>query len=106
MKRILLQRLALLPVLAIGVTLVAFVLLHLAPGDPRQLAGGPAASTEQVEAVRVQYGLNKPLPVQYLRYVLNLTHGDLGESFTYQEPVAKLLGDRFPRRRSWSSPRC
>ena len=97
MKKTLLRRLALLPVLAIGVTLVAFSLLHLAPGDPaRKLAGGVLATPQTIAQVRRAYGLNKPLPVQYERYLINLAKGNLGTSLTYQKPVGRLLIDRFP----------
>ena len=68
--------------LALGITLIAFVLTQLVPGDPaaanlgQQAVEDPAA----VAAFRHQYGLDKPLPVQYLTYLKNLLHGDLGIS--------------------------
>ena len=76
------QRLGTGVVLLIGITLVAFVLTHLVPGDPaaanlgQRAIGDPAA----VAAFRHQYGLDRPLPVQYLLYLRNLLHGNLGIS--------------------------
>jgi peptide/nickel transport system permease protein len=97
MRSLLLRRLAVTPLLALGVTLATFLLLHLVPGNPaRQLAGGPLATKAQIAAVTVKYGFNQPLPIQYAKYVAGLLHGDLGMSLSYQEPVASLLRQRFP----------
>jgi peptide/nickel transport system permease protein len=86
---------AMVPILLL-VTLVAFVLLHLAPGDPAQAFAGTDASPEALTAARKQLGLDDPLPVQYGRYVLHLAQGDLGESFTSREPVSKVIFRRLP----------
>lgn len=97
MTRTLLHRLAVLPILLVGVTLLAFLLLHAVPGDPaRALAGGRYATPQQIEQTRHQYGLDRSLPVQYERYVGNAVQGDLGQSFAFQKPVTKVLGERIP----------
>ena len=97
MRSLLLRRLAITPLLAVGVTLFSFLLLHLVPGSPaRQLAGGPLATKAQIAAVTAQYGFNKPIPVQYAKYLAGIIHGEFGTSLRYQEPVASLLRLRFP----------
>jgi peptide/nickel transport system permease protein len=97
MRSLLLRRLAITPLLAMGVTLFSFLLLHLVPGSPaRQLAGGPLATKAQIAAVTAQYGFNKPIPIQYAKYLAGIIHGDFGMSLRYQQPVASLLRLRFP----------
>lgn len=96
MARVLLRRLSqLLPVLFI-VSVIIFAVTMLLPGDPALSVVGEYASDEQLERARVQYGLDRPLPVQYLRWVERLAHGDLGRSIRSREPVATLIGDRLP----------
>lgn len=82
--------LQLIPVL-IGIGIISFLLLRLAPGDPVRLLVGDRASPETIAAVRQQYGLDLPLPLQFLRYVANVLQGDLGLSLRFQRPVAELL---------------
>lgn len=100
MSRYVLHRLFLLLPVWLGITLLAFVLGRLAPGDParliaQQLADGPPTSA-QVEQVRREFGLDDPLPVQYGRWVGNLLRGDLGQSFKSGAPVLRELSSRFP----------
>jgi ABC-type dipeptide/oligopeptide/nickel transport system permease component len=96
-KRVLLQRLALLPILLIGVSLIAFTLVHLTPGDPaRELAGGPSATPRQIAQVKQDYGLDESLPVQYLKYVENVAQGNFGTSLKFNTSVNELIGDRLP----------
>src|ERR1043166_1339933 len=92
------KRLVALVLLAIGVTLIAFVLTHLVPGDPAEANLGQRAGSDPV-AVRVfreHYGLDKPLPVQYVVYLANLLHGDMGESEQSRRPVRSDLGEYIP----------
>jgi ABC-type dipeptide/oligopeptide/nickel transport system permease component len=97
MKGLLLRRLAVTPLLVVGVTLFAFVLIHLAPGSPaRDLAGGALATKPQIEQITKQYGFDQPIPVQYWKYLEGLAQGNLGTSLSYQEPVGTLLRHRFP----------
>ncbi len=91
-----LRRIAsIIPILLL-VTVISFVLLHLAPGDPAQTFAGPDATPETLQAVRQQLGLNDPLPIQYGRYVLNLARGDLGQSFTSRQPASEVILRRLP----------
>lgn len=92
------QRLVALVFLGLGVTLIAFVLTHLIPGDPAEANLGQRAGSDPV-AVRVfreHYGLDKPLPVQYVVYLSNLVHGDMGESEQSRRPVRTDLGEYIP----------
>jgi peptide/nickel transport system permease protein len=73
-----------------------FVLVRLAPGDPARTYAGPTATTEQVEAVRRQFGLDQPLIVQYWSFVKGLFQGDLGTSFTYQASALDVVLGRLP----------
>lgn len=78
------------------VTLVTFALTHLLPGDPARLMAGPRASDAAVEALRSQYGLDRPLPLQYLLYLKALVQGDLGRSIVTQQPVLGELLQVLP----------
>ncbi len=85
----------LLPVL-LGVSLVSFGLLQLVPGDPALILAGEEATEEVLTRIRHEYGLNQPLPVQFLAYLRHAVVGDLGISIQSRQPVAVLLGQRFP----------
>jgi peptide/nickel transport system permease protein/oligopeptide transport system permease protein len=85
----------LLPVL-LGVSLVSFGLLQLVPGDPALILAGEEATEEVLTRIRHEYGLNQPLPVQFLAYLRHAVTGDLGISIQSRQPVAVLLGQRFP----------
>ena len=94
---LLLKKLATLLPTLLGVTLVAFALIRLIPGDPIEIMVGerrldPAAHA----ALMKQLGLDQPLPVQYLRYVQQLLQGDLGNSLVTREPVAAQFKVLFP----------
>jgi len=96
MGRLILRRLIMsIPVL-IGVTLMTFVLTNILPGDPALAVAGQYASKEQVEAVRKQLGLDKPIHVQYFEYLKRLLHGDLGNSILTSQPISKELAYYFP----------
>ncbi|HEY8544849.1 MAG TPA: ABC transporter permease [Acidimicrobiales bacterium] len=97
MRSLVLRRLAVLPVLLLGTTLLVFVLGRMAPGDPAELfAGGHQADPQAVERVREQWGLDDPLPVQYGHYLGRLLRGDLGRSTTQQADVTDVLRRRLP----------
>jgi peptide/nickel transport system permease protein len=85
----------LIPVL-IGVTLLVFVISHAIPGDPARMMAGQKASRKAVENLRQSLGLDRPLPEQYLRYMVGLVKGDLGTSIRNQRPVIEDLKDFFP----------
>jgi peptide/nickel transport system permease protein len=84
--------------LVLGITLVAFVLTHVVPGDPAAAALGQRAIEDPatVAAFRAQYGLDDPLWRQYVTYLANLLHGDLGISQQTRRPVVTDLGDYLP----------
>lgn len=89
------RALQLVPVL-IGVTIATFLLLHLVPGDPARTLLGVHATDAEVAALRHEWGLDKPLPTQYVEYLARLLHGDLGTSITYQSPVGGLIVQALP----------
>lgn len=91
-----LRRLALIPPLLIGVSLLLFVLTHLVPADPAKLIAGEHAGPEQVAAVRHAFGLDRPLPEQYLVYLARLARGDFGVSMLTNGPVLSDLLQYFP----------
>ena len=99
MRRYLTQKLlSLIPVL-LGISLVAFVLGVISPGNPAELAlsqGGYEPTPEQIAAMEVEMGLDKPYPVQYIRWVGNALRGDLGTSYASGREVASELQRRLP----------
>ncbi len=94
MKTYLLRRvLAIIPVMLVVAT-VAFVLIHLAPGDPASVIAGPDASQEDVAKIRRQLGLDEALPMQLVRWYGRLLTGDLGNSIFLRRPVLEAVMDR------------
>ena len=80
----------------IGVVIVTFLLTRALPGDPAAYFAGPAATTEAIQQIRVKLGLDKPLYVQFIRYVEDLARGDLGNSLTTGQPVGHEIKTRLP----------
>jgi peptide/nickel transport system permease protein len=78
-----------------GVTLLSFLLLHLAPGDPAILMAGPEQRQEVIEAIRAEYGLDKPIFVQYLNYLKGVLRGDFGKSIMNRWDIGQLLRERL-----------
>jgi peptide/nickel transport system permease protein len=96
MARHLLHRFLLtLPALWLVLTLV-FLLIHIVPGDPVEQMLGEGAAPGQVAELRHSLGLDRPLPVQYGRYLWEVAHGDLGQSFKFQAPVRRVIFERYP----------
>ena len=85
-----------IPVL-LGVTAVAFILSFLLPGDPARALAGERYREEDLDRIRRELGLDRPVPVQYASYLGRLAQGDLGDSFATGRPVAVELSERFPR---------
>ena len=77
------------------VTAVVFALLRLS-GDPAYVLLAPEATPEQRAAFRAQYGLDQPLPVQYVRYLARVVQGDFGQSFSFQAPALQVALQRLP----------
>jgi len=95
MKRFILKRLgyAVLSLLLLSLTIFLFVRLT---GDPAVLLVEPGASKEDLETIRTQLGLDRPIWVQYGQFMSSLAHGDLGHSFYYRTPVLELYLSRLP----------
>jgi len=79
-----------------GVSVIVFVLLRLAPSDPITIMLAETASPEQIAAARHQMGFDRPIYVQYVVFVDNALHGDLGESIFYQEPALQVIFNALP----------
>jgi peptide/nickel transport system permease protein len=95
MLRFLLQRLlAIIPVLLV-VAIIVFLILRLTPGDPAAVIAGDSATSEQVEQIRAQLGLAKPLLVQFGIWMGNVLQGDLGFSYYLNKPVTQLVIQRI-----------
>ena len=75
---------------------VVFILIRLAPGDPAFALAGQTATTEQLEQIRSQFGLDQPLPLQYLLFLKNLLRGDLGTSFSFGENALSVVLRALP----------
>src|SRR4030088_251174 len=79
-----------------GVSLLVFIAVRLAPGDPAQILAGFDANKEMLDAIRREHGLDRPWPEQYLRFMGDLAHLNLGTSTTSRQPVAMELAERLP----------
>ena len=77
------------------VTLCAFLLIHIAPGNPAKIVLPEDASPEQIRMMEIKLGLDKPLPVQYLTYLKGLLQGDLGTSIIYRLPATRVIAERW-----------
>lgn len=95
MRYISLRLLFTLPALWLILTMV-FLLAHIVPGDPAQQMLGEGAQAQDLNQLRHSLGLDVPLPVQYGRYLAGILHGDLGESFRFQQPVARVVFSHYP----------
>jgi len=83
------------PVLWLVVSVV-FLLIHLVPGDPIQQMLGENAASSDIQAARHAYGLDVPLGQQYVNYWKGVLHGDLGRSFRFDQPVSRIILQRYP----------
>ncbi|MGH7345351.1 MAG: ABC transporter permease [Candidatus Rokuibacteriota bacterium] len=101
MSRYVLKRLVLLPALLFLFSVVVFAIVQAPPGDflttyvATLASSGSSISAEQVDALRREYGLDRPIWVQYLKWMENLATGNLGLSLEYQRPNAELIGERL-----------
>ena len=94
--RLIVRRLFFLVFVLFGLSLITFGLSHIVPGDPARLMAGPRASKSAVAKIREKYGLDDPVPVQYVNYVQGIFRGDLGTSFTTRRPVLDDLKRYLP----------
>ena len=96
MGRYILQRLLqAIPILAL-VSLISFSIMHLVPGDPATIIGGPSATPAELQAIRENMGLDKPFLAQLLKFYTNALQGDLGRSLLLGKPVLEATIERLP----------
>jgi len=92
----LLRRVAQALVVVIGVTVLTFIIVHLVPGSAARAAMGVRATPVRIAEFNAAYGLDKPIYQQFFDYIGQIARGNLGTSFTTQEPVAWEIGQRLP----------
>ncbi|MBM3275450.1 MAG: ABC transporter permease, partial [Candidatus Sericytochromatia bacterium] len=80
----------------LNVTIAVFVLIRIVPGDPVRLMLGMEASEDAIQAAREQFGYDRPLVEQYVRFAGGALRGDLGQSLRFRRPVAELLMETLP----------
>jgi peptide/nickel transport system permease protein len=90
------RRLLQLVPIVLGVTVLVFFLIHLVPGDPARTILGNHATPAKVALLHREWGLDKPLPVQYWRFLHRMVRGDLGSSLFYSVPAGRLVVQRLP----------
>jgi peptide/nickel transport system permease protein len=96
MVQLIARRLAGSVLILFGVAAITFVLLYLLPADPAVILAGRSATAQTVANIRHELGLDQPLAIQFLHYVSNLAHGDLGRSYTQKTDVITLIMARLP----------
>ena len=96
MGRLIARRLVFVVFVLWGVSLITFVLSRVVPGDPARLIAGPRADAAAIAHIRSLYGLDQPLVHQYVGYMGDLLHGNLGISFMTRRPVSRDLRTYFP----------
>ncbi len=96
MHKYVIKRLLMLIPVILGVSFLVFFIMSLSPGDPARTILGENAPQESVDALREELGLNDPVIVQYVNYMKDLLHGDLGESYKSGRPVFGEIVARFP----------
>ena len=98
MRTFILRRLIYAIPTLIGVSIITFAIIRLSPGDPIRLYtfGARDITQEDIEALRHVYGLDKPLPLQYLDWIWRVLHGDFGQSFIYHQDAAQLFIQYIP----------
>src|SRR4051794_13849875 len=82
--------------IVLGGTILVFFLIHLVPGDPPRTMLGTKATPQLVARLHNEWGLDRPLPVQYEKFMARLVHGDLGSSLFYSTGAGRLVADRLP----------
>ena len=97
MARFVLRRLALAVPTLLGVLVVAFLLLYVAPGDPVAAMVGERADPATVARLRAELHLDDPLPIRFARYVDQIAHGQLGRSYITDRPITEDIAERFPK---------
>jgi peptide/nickel transport system permease protein len=85
------RRLFQMVIVLIGVSIITFLILFAIPGDPASMVAGKSATPQKIAEVKVRLGLDKPLPVQYVKYLGRLVRGDLGQSYYLNQSVGSLI---------------
>src|SRR5262249_28375908 len=96
MTRYIIRRLVLMVPVAFLVSVIIFTVLRITPGDPILVLFGEEPDPEVIGRVRSAYGLDRPLPVQYLAWLTRLLHGDMGRSIRTQQMVTQAILERLP----------
>ena len=96
MGRYVIRRLLQAIPLLLLVSIFMFLLIHALPGGPEQVIFNPHLSPAGRAALRARFGLDDPLPIQYLKWLKNMITGDFGSSFATNQPVSQILSERFP----------
>src|SRR5256885_10668945 len=96
MRAFLTRRLLLLVPTLLGVTLATFLMLHLTPGDPVTIMLGEFASASDVARLRAELGLDRPIDVQYLKFLARAMRGDLGSYLPSRRTVQEDIAERLP----------
>src|SRR4051812_25015469 len=110
MKSYIIRRLLLMVPTLFGITLICFALIQFVPGGPaeefisrlrqvsseRGMNASKSISPEEVANIRAYFGFDKPAPVRYALWIGHVFKGDLGKSYTYQEPVLKVILSKMP----------
>jgi len=94
--RLIVRRLFFFVFVLFGLSLITFTLAHVVPADPARMIAGPRASRNAVEKVQRDYGLDKPLPLQYVNYIKGIVQLDFGRSLVSRRPVREDLGRYLP----------
>ncbi len=90
------RRLILLMPVLVGILFITFAIARLIPGDPCVAMLGERATPEKCEQFKERYGLNQSIPVQFVRYLVNIAHGDFGTSIRFGRPVVDIIAERLP----------
>ncbi len=100
MKKYIIERIKSLFIVLAGITIIAFLLGLISPGDPAELSlsrsGNFNPTPEQIEERREDLGLNKPVYLQYLNWVKGVIRGDLGKSYSNNEPISEMIKRKLP----------
>ncbi len=97
MSKFVLKRVLISIVVVFLVSVFSFSLMHILPGDPARLTLGEEASQEDVDALRAELNLDKPILQQYFIWINGVLHGDFGRSIAYHRPVSEIMAERLPR---------
>src|SRR5688572_8358325 len=96
MAQYIIRRLLLSIPTLLGVTFIVFAIARLLPGDPCVAALGERANQQICDAFNERFGLNEPIPIQFVLYLGQIATGDLGDSIRYGRPVTEIVIERLP----------